>query len=138
MGITSRGFQVNPSAKHGSLFGRGVYLAESCMKSDEYTSPDPTTMRKLRPLLLCRAALGNVLYTDKEIPDGEELRKECEPKDGITQFHSVLGDRQKASGTYREFVAYNSSQVYPAYILWYERVFLRIDEESWWDYSRDW
>ncbi|CAD7968348.1 unnamed protein product [Amoebophrya sp. A25] len=36
-------------------------------------------------------------------------------------YHSVLGDREKCRRTFREFVVYDQAQVYPEWILWYER-----------------
>ena len=32
------------------------------------------------------------------------------------RFHSVLGDRLKARGTYREFIVYEAFQAYPEYV----------------------
>ena len=37
-------------------------------------------------------------------------------------YDSILGDRERAVGTYREFVVFNNSACYPEYIVLYRRV----------------
>ncbi|CAE8677137.1 unnamed protein product [Polarella glacialis] len=118
-GIAEGDFRIDFSGSNaGTLFGNGIYLAEASSKSDEYTMPDG--MDGLRTLLLCKASLGRVLYVDEHNPDTDRLVAACRPGAG---FHSVLGDRAKIRGTYREFVAYDENQVYPAFICEYERIF---------------
>ena len=39
------------------------------------------------------------------------------------QFHSLLGDREAAAGTYREFIVYDSAQIYPEFAIIYKREF---------------
>jgi len=121
-GITSEDFRLDlAGTSAGTLYGRGVYLAECCSKSDEYTSADEST--GLRPLLLCRATLGNVLYTAERTPDVQKLERQCGlgKATSLTSYRSVLGDREKASGTFREFIVFDSDLVYPSYVIWYER-----------------
>jgi len=118
VGITDTDFQLKRAGTaHGMLFGPGIYLSESCMKADEYTRADG---RGWFPLVLCRVILGNVNYCDvadpKKHPRGIEAS--CRPGGG---FHCVLGDREKVRQTFREFVVYDSHQVYPEYIVWYIR-----------------
>ena len=38
------------------------------------------------------------------------------------EHHSLLGDREAAVGTYREFIVYDGAQVYPEFAIIYERV----------------
>ena len=38
-------------------------------------------------------------------------------------YDGVLGDREKAVGTYREFVVFDERQIYPEYVVLYERVY---------------
>lgn len=38
-------------------------------------------------------------------------------------FDSVLGDREKCRGTYKEFVLFDSEDVYPEYVIEYQRVY---------------
>lgn len=110
-------FRVNLAGSNaGTLFGHGVYLAESCSKSDEYSSENDDG---LRCLLVCRAVLGNVNYCDEKRPDVNDLVNSCV----CGPFHSVLGDREKVHNTFREFIVYDDNQVYPEYIVWYTRVY---------------
>merc|ERR1719352_1944404 len=104
----------------GTLLGRGIYLAECVSKSDEYTTSDS---RGRRTMLVCRATLGRVLYTDQYRPQVEFLERCCGFKQapGKGQYDSVLGDREKCSGTYREFVVFDNDFVYPEYIVRYRR-----------------
>jgi len=114
-GITSGDFRVDLAGSNaGTLYGRGVYLAEACSKSDEYCHP---TDDGTRILLLCRAMLGSAYYTDERNPDPELIVKRCM----AGSFDSVLGDREKCSGTFREFIIYDDDQVYPQYICYYKR-----------------
>lgn len=99
----------------GTLYGRGVYFAENSSKSDEYTRPDP---RGFRTLLVCRVTLGRTFYTDRVEADP----RGCEDACLRGPYHSVLGDRQKARGTFREFVIFDEDQVYANFILIYKRV----------------
>eukprot|EP00747_Dinoflagellata_sp_TGD_P122417 gnl/TRDRNA2_/TRDRNA2_173623_c0_seq1.p1 gnl/TRDRNA2_/TRDRNA2_173623_c0~~gnl/TRDRNA2_/TRDRNA2_173623_c0_seq1.p1 ORF type:complete len:187 (+),score=19.97 gnl/TRDRNA2_/TRDRNA2_173623_c0_seq1:744-1304(+) len=114
----SRGdFRIDKAGSNaGTLYGKGIYLAESCSKSDEYTTPNG---ERLRCILLCRVMLGNVNYSDEAQPDVNQLVLSCVHG----EFHSVLGDREKIHGTFREFIVYDHEQVYPEYILWYRRIY---------------
>lgn len=113
--ITTTDFKLSyVGTRAGTLYGNGIYLAEACTKSDEYTADDGTG---LRPLILCRCTLGKLKYTDEPNPNTKELENAC----ASWQYHSVLGDREKSRGTYREFIVYKEDQVYPAYVLWYKR-----------------
>lgn len=118
-GITDTEFDVRRAGTaYGMLYGPGIYLAESCMKADEYTRPD---RRGWYPLVLCRTLLGKICYCDTvdPIPLAPSLEADCR-RGG--RHHSVLGDREKVRRTFREFVVYDSAQVYPEYIVWYARV----------------
>lgn len=62
--ITKGDFLLDKAGSNaGTLYGRGIYLAESCSKSDEYAEANKDD---LRCLLVCRATLGNIQYTDEE------------------------------------------------------------------------
>lgn len=117
-GITTGDFRINLAGSGaGTLYGRGIYLAEACSKSDEYTVEEGAE----HYLLLCRATLGRCYYTSETKPDPNNLENIC--KTG--QFDSVLGDREKTRGTYREFMVYDDDQVYPAYIVKYRRQYYK-------------
>lgn len=121
-GITEGDFRLNLAGSNaGTLYGNGVYLAEAVSKSDEYTTPHSDG---LRSILICLSTLGRVNYNDQKRPDGDELADSC--KEG--GFHSILGDREKIRGTYREIVVFNENQVYPVYICRYERVLKKESE----------
>lgn len=100
------------------MFGAGAYLAEASSKSDEYATEDPSGLfgGKLA-LLLCRTLLGNVFYITES-----NLRRIQEALE-THSFDSILGDREAAIGTYREFVVWDEAQIYPEYVVIYQRHF---------------
>mmetsp|Transcript_101147 Transcript_101147/g.294528 ORF Transcript_101147/g.294528 Transcript_101147/m.294528 type:complete len:893 (-) Transcript_101147:11-2689(-) len=104
-------------ARPTGLYGAGIYLAESVSKSDEYVQGDASSGVELFPILLCRVCLGNVYYCAEKLPDRRNLEDRCLRQ----QWHSVLGDRKKTSGTFREFIIYDPNQVFPGYIVYYKR-----------------
>ncbi|CAJ1347944.1 unnamed protein product, partial [Effrenium voratum] len=86
-------------------------------------------------MIVCRALLGKVRYSDEEKPSADDIQRTCLGKDPA--YDSVLGDRRKIHGTFREFVLYHDDQVYPEFIVVYQRVFFheRFQERSsstWW------
>jgi len=99
----------------GTMFGPGVYLAENASKSDEYAHEGEGIFMGQRAMLLCRVCLGNVLCVE-------------EPGDysGYVEsgnYDSVLGDRTRVSGTYREFIVFDSAAVYAEFIILYQRLY---------------
>lgn len=142
-GIGENDFRLDLTGSNaGTLYGKGIYLAENATKSDEYgegpkgpageeaeigtesgrnsvsSGPPPEIVRESY-MLLCRSALGKVFYTDEQRPNADELVRKCTSN----EFDSVLGDRLKKNGTFREIVVYNDDNVYPEYIIRYERIF---------------
>lgn len=98
-----------------ALFGSGCYLAESSTKADEYARDEPGGYyENTFALLLCRVCLGKYYYTE------HDATAELQVASGA--FDSVLGDRCRVSGTFREFVVYDADQVYPEYVVFYSRV----------------
>ena len=60
-----------------------------------------------------------MLYSAEDVPDGQGLRSQV-----LHGFYdSVLGDREKVRGTFKEYVVYDADHVYPAYEIRYRRVF---------------
>jgi len=111
----------------GTLYGRGVYIGESCTKGDEYAfRNDPGyeyATKKLPPnglrcMLLLRAMLGRVRYNDERAPADPSALEDCCLHGN---YNSILGDRKKISGTFREFVVFDKDQLYPEYVLWFTR-----------------
>merc|ERR1719482_53394 len=58
--ITAGDFRVDLSGSNaGTLYGRGIYFAESCSKADEYTEEAESGPRAgQRTLLVCRVLAG--------------------------------------------------------------------------------
>ena len=52
----------------GSLYGAGLYFADSIVKADEYSDADEDGVYSM---LLCRVLGGNVLYSAEDVPDGD-------------------------------------------------------------------
>jgi len=140
-GIAENDFRLDLSGSNaGTLYGRGIYLAENATKSDEYgegpkgpageekemgfegprppPGPPPPLVRESY-ILLCRSLLGRVNYNDERMPDPDNLQRSC--LNG--EYHSVLGDRLKLNGTFREIIVYNDDYAYPEYVVKYERIF---------------
>lgn len=121
--IAADNFQIAAAGTNvGSLFGRGIYTAESTSKADEYTWPDRRD--QLHTMLVCRTTLGHLHYTAEKHPNTRQLEMDCGLGTGEEgKFTSVLGDREKCSGTYREFVVYDENLVYPSFVVKYERIY---------------
>jgi len=116
--IAEGGFKLD-LAGSGSLYGNGVYLAECSSKSDEYSkSALQGVYSGLHCIVLCRAVLGEALHMTAGGKETFGLIREALRSD---KYDSVLGDRQASVGTYREFVVYDESKVYPEYLLLYTR-----------------
>lgn len=116
--IAQNHFDMAFACKTG-LFGAGLYFAESSSKSDEYVKPNKNNHY---PIIMCRVALGRINYSDHKDPVTDPGRDKLESSCLGGEYHSVLGDRKRAKGTYREFVVYDHYQVYPHFIVWYSRL----------------
>jgi len=115
--ILKTGFVLNHAGKStGTMFGYGVYLAECCSKSDEYARDDNGgNYPGLRALLVCRSLVGKP-YVVQKAGDyiGEAVKGGCD---------CVVGDREAVVNTYREFVFFDETQVWPEYAVIYKRVY---------------
>lgn len=120
VGISSMGFQLKYSGcRADCMYGPGAYFAECSSKSDEYaTDAKDGLFKGLRCLLLCRVVLGEVLHLTAGGSGAHELIRTAMES---AVYDSVLGDREASVGTYREFVVYQECQVYPEYVLLYQR-----------------
>eukprot|EP00439_Symbiodinium_sp_Y106_P069516 s464_g11.t5 len=158
-GIAENDFRLDLSGSNaGTLYGKGIYLAENATKSDEYgegpkgpastgeeaemgyeaprppPGPPPPLVRTLWArsyILVCRSALGRVNYNDEQRPDPDKLVKSC--TDG--HFQSVLGDRLKLNKTFREIIVYNDDHVYPEFIVKEHDCELDVLQSMWQVYS---
>jgi len=114
--ICKADFMVKLAGSHaGTLYGSGLYFGENSSKSDEYCHDDGNG---IFAMLLCRVTCGKVLYSDTVKVDVDALMK----KRKTQGCDSVLGDREKCRGTYREFIVFDNDLAYPAYILKYRRI----------------
>lgn len=118
MSILGTSFKVDfAGASAGTMFGPGIYLAEASSKADEYARDENTggAYDGLFAVLICRAVVGRSFVTEKP----GDYKDKC-----LTgSFDSVLGDREKAVGTYREFIFFHEGSVYPEYVAFYKRIY---------------
>lgn len=112
--ISDREFRLDKAGSHrGTLYGKGIYFAECVTKADEYCVEDADGYCWM---LLCRVALGKVMVCKEKKPSPDIL-EQCI----AGSYDSLIGDRWTAVGTFREFILFDSDQVYPAFILRYKR-----------------
>jgi Ca2+-binding EF-hand superfamily protein len=110
-----------PGSDKGSpLYGFGIYLAERITKADEYADPLPDGDEDagLSACLIVRCIGGrpNIVTTN----DIEKEKLKMDVFDG--PYHSVFGDRVVTLGKpYREIVVYDKDQIYPEFLVIYER-----------------
>merc|ERR1712151_979131 len=96
------------------MFGPGIYLAESCSKADEYSNDgDGALYKGIFAMLLCRAVLGKACFV--------EAPGDYRSKVTSGEYDCVVGDREKAVGTYREVILFRAKQVFPEYAVLYRR-----------------
>jgi len=114
-GILSSRFDSD-KCKFG-LAGKGFYFAESVTKADEYTR----TSNGVCCIVVCRVLLGRVnvcgdmlLTRDQRQGLEDSVRKE-------SAYDSVMMDRERCRGTFREFVVYHNAQCLPVFVVWYRR-----------------
>eukprot|EP00931_Biecheleriopsis_adriatica_P098528 TRINITY_DN72511_c0_g1_i1.p1 TRINITY_DN72511_c0_g1~~TRINITY_DN72511_c0_g1_i1.p1 ORF type:complete len:669 (+),score=115.67 TRINITY_DN72511_c0_g1_i1:53-2008(+) len=126
--IARNDFRLSKAGSNaGTLYGRGLYFAQNPSKSDEYSSAEEDG---LFTMIIARVLLGKVLYTDEVRPDVSKIESSCRPlptMGGVTMrpntYQSVVGDREKSRGTFKEIVVFDDDQVYPEFIVKYRRVF---------------
>merc|ERR1712187_554211 len=118
--ICENDFQLDRAGSNaGTLYGRGLYFGERSTKADEYAGDDNVGVyRGLYAMLLCRVVCGRCKYTEEVRPNLDDLLRDV-GKEG--PYHSVIGDREKARGTFREFIIYDKNQVYPQFVVIYRR-----------------
>lgn len=109
-------------AQGGAVFGPAVYMAESSTKADQYTDEREERQTTGLQMFLIRACLGKICLMN----DVKKLRRPpcCEgclddSCDHDNRYDSVVGEGQYI---FREFLVYDSHQVYPEYVISYDRV----------------
>eukprot|EP00439_Symbiodinium_sp_Y106_P076042 s52_g15.t1 len=91
----------------GGCFGAGIYFADDAKKSNQYAKG--RTEDDCKIMLLCRVTLGNL----KMLPKGQDRSADRFADD--PNVDSILGCTDT-----REFVVYDTSQIYPEYIMYYK------------------
>lgn len=115
MGIIREGFDIGRARSGASLlFGPGAYFAEASSKFDEYTEADEFS--GMRAVLVCRVLCGEMFRALRKL-DPTVTSDPC----FMEGYDGVLGDREASVGTYREFVVFGEEQIYPEYVLFYDR-----------------
>jgi len=123
--ISKHGFSLRRAGLNaGAMFGKGAYFAECCSKSDEYATEDEGIHEGTFAMLLCRVVCGEMFRVTKS--DTKRITNAR----ATGHWDSVLGDREVAAGTYREFVVFREEQVYPEYVILYHRIFDEEDEDA--------
>ncbi|CAE7568137.1 Tnks, partial [Symbiodinium sp. CCMP2456] len=114
--ILKNNFKIDlAGASAGTMFGPGAYLAEASTKADEYAQDDKAGSYKgLYAMVACRAVMGR--------PFVEKNPGNYSKKVTSGAFDVVLGDREAAVGTFREFIFFHEESIYPEYALFYRRV----------------
>ena len=113
--ILANSFTVDFAGKSaGTMFGPGIYLAESSTKADEYARDDAGgEYDGLHAVLVCKAVLGKSYVTERPGDFRDPV---------LSGEHGhVLGDREKAVGTFREFIFFHDASIYPEYAVFYRR-----------------
>lgn len=124
LAIAQNDFNINLAGSNaGTMYGRGCYLGENCTKADEYASDDPGGYYDgMYAMVVCRTMMGNYFYTERRDENaGDHI--------AAGTFDSTCGDRTKRVDTFREFVVYDNSQVYPEYVIMYNKVYAKDDPE---------
>lgn len=120
--IIHTGFRIDlAGTSAGCAFGKGAYLAEASTKSDEYAKHGDGLFKQMYAMLLCRTTLGRVARVEKFYYDGHETKDLVDKIISDKTHDSLLGDREAAVGTYREFIIFNRAQIYPEFALLYSR-----------------
>ena len=143
-GITRFGFDPRYCSLKG-MFGAGLYFADNSSKANQYCHGGSCTASGFLTgraqcrckkseeacILLCRVALGDPFIEKKYRgnSDGEywngrrrEVEKTGRGQSGV--YNSVIGESKPNGGNtllLREYVVYDSAQVYPEYIVYYYR-----------------
>ncbi|EFC38991.1 TCCD-inducible-PARP-like domain-containing protein [Naegleria gruberi] len=114
--ISEHGFDERVASLAG-LFGAGVYFAEYCSKSDQYSTPDTNGEYYM---FLCRVVLGRQIYYT---PMGMTNQRRPPEINGSNRrvYDSVIGQSNSSNSSYREFIVYDRYQCYPEYLIKYRR-----------------
>lgn len=137
MAISKTGFSISCAGSAvGTAFGLGSYFAECSSKSDEYAKAGSVsrvydTSQALDQafvaaqghkfaMILCRVCLGNATRITNFDKDGHKrVLGTATSHDALKCRHDfLLGDREAAANTYREFVIYDGTLTHVAARTW--------------------
>eukprot|EP00931_Biecheleriopsis_adriatica_P041447 TRINITY_DN23687_c0_g1_i1.p1 TRINITY_DN23687_c0_g1~~TRINITY_DN23687_c0_g1_i1.p1 ORF type:complete len:590 (-),score=102.13 TRINITY_DN23687_c0_g1_i1:203-1972(-) len=109
--IVEEGFQVSTASRAGKRFGAGGYFSEDPAVADKYAGEGEGIYKGCYAMLLCRVLCGRqfhvTAYRDETATD---RARGCD---------STLAEPHGSH--HREFIVFDSSQIYPEYALVYER-----------------
>ena len=132
VGILSQGLRIAPpeAPSSGYLYGKGLYFADMFEKSINYCCPQ----NGIALILLVEVCLGNIekrYNTDWKLP--QTMKKNSDSINGVGAVHPTEGvfidkdifipkdkiveDYSKYSGSFNEFIVYNTDQVKLKYII---------------------
>jgi len=120
--ILETGFPVKPgrggTGRCEGMFGEGYYFVDSASKADEHSEDDMEGFYSGHyAMLLCRVILGA-----NGVLEGVDLHAHEKVGRG-RELDSVVGYQEASDGTFREFVVREPAQIYPEYIIIYERMY---------------
>eukprot|EP00929_Paragymnodinium_shiwhaense_P075367 TRINITY_DN38528_c0_g1_i1.p1 TRINITY_DN38528_c0_g1~~TRINITY_DN38528_c0_g1_i1.p1 ORF type:complete len:1139 (+),score=306.19 TRINITY_DN38528_c0_g1_i1:82-3498(+) len=120
--IAKSNFSIDKAGSNvGTMYGAGAYLGEAITKADEYAKDEPGGYYDgVMAVLLCRTVMGKMYFTTQR-------DEEAGTKVKTGNYDGTIGDRSKSAGTFRELVVYDSDQIYPEYIVFYERAYAKSD-----------
>lgn len=106
-----------------AVFGRALYMAESSTKADQYTDSRGQRSRTGLQMFVMRVSLGDICLLKKErnLCRPPCLESDCDSDkcDHDKRYDSVVEEERYI---FREFVVYDSHQVYPEFLITYDRV----------------
>ncbi|CAJ1348228.1 unnamed protein product [Effrenium voratum] len=117
-GITTDDFDLTKANPSGAFDAEGLSFSPCCSAAFAARMHEGGQSCGL-------ACLGYVYYCEDRRPSARHLEETCQSVGGKAsherfrgqEWHSVLGDRKKTSGTFREFIIYDNLQAFPAYIV---------------------
>ena len=116
--IVDNGFDVGKS--EGGLYGKGIYLAESSQKADQYTDDLNDRRPDFLTMFLVRTSLGRVeRYRPKGNPPELRRDKTSLMIENFRGVNTLVGGSNKR---FREFIKNTADDCYPQFLIVYNRV----------------
>ncbi|KAH3835074.1 hypothetical protein DPMN_108413 [Dreissena polymorpha] len=114
---------LDPRLANKAVLGAAVYMAESSTKADQYADARNSRQTTGLTLFLVRACLGNICRVTKcrqmRRPPCTDSTCSVDECTHVERYDSVVEEEQYI---FREFVVYDRTQVYPEYVITYDRV----------------